>query len=101
MRSEDKNRQSRRNTSKTPLADPTVLLKNNENYKGTPINNTSQHKSLSTVAAKTKLMVCHVSERISKEDNQTRLSNKVYQTKVPILLWHRGENPPQSNTKYI
>ena len=44
MRSEDKNRQSRRNTGNTPLADPTVFLKNNENGKGTPINNTSQHR---------------------------------------------------------
>ena len=42
MRSEDKNRQSRRNTSNTPLVDPTAFLKNNENDKGTPINNTIQ-----------------------------------------------------------
>ena len=42
MRPEDKNRQSRRNTSNTPLADPTVLVKNNENDKGTHSNNTSQ-----------------------------------------------------------
>ena len=44
VRSGDKNRQSRRYTSHTPFADPTVLLKNNENGKGTPINNTSQHR---------------------------------------------------------
>ena len=44
MRPEDKNRQSRRNASNTPLADLTVLLKTNENDKGAPINNTSQHK---------------------------------------------------------
>ena len=44
MRPEHKNRQSRRNASNTPLADLTVLLKTNENDKGTPINNTSQHK---------------------------------------------------------
>ena len=37
-----KNKQSRRNTSNIPLADPTVLLKNNENDKATPSNNTSQ-----------------------------------------------------------
>ena len=44
MRSKDKNRQSRSNTSNTLLADPTVLLKDSENDKGTPINNTSQHR---------------------------------------------------------
>ena len=44
VRSGDKNRQSRRYTSHTPFVDPTVLLKNNENGKGTPINNTSQHR---------------------------------------------------------
>ena len=44
VRSGDKNRQSRRYTSHTPFVDPTVLLKNNENVKGTPINNTSQHR---------------------------------------------------------
>ena len=44
MRSKDKNRQSRSNTSNTLLSDPTVLLKNSENDKGTPINNTSQHR---------------------------------------------------------
>ena len=42
MHPEDENRQSRRNTSNSPLADPAVLLKNNENGKGTPSNNTSQ-----------------------------------------------------------
>ena len=44
MRSKDKNRQSRSNTSNILLADPTVLLKDNENDRGTPINNTSQHR---------------------------------------------------------
>ena len=44
VRSGDKNRQSRRYTSHTPFVDTTVLLKNNENVKGTPINNTSQHR---------------------------------------------------------
>ena len=44
MRSKDKNRQSRSNTSNTLLADPTVLLKDSENDKGTSINNTSQHR---------------------------------------------------------
>ena len=44
VRSGDKNRQSRRYASHTPFADPTVLLKNNENGKRTPINNTSQHR---------------------------------------------------------
>ena len=44
MGSKDKNRKSRSNTSNTLLADPTVLLKDSENDKGTPINNTSQHR---------------------------------------------------------
>ena len=48
MRSEDKNRQSRRNTSNIPLADPTAFLKNNENDKGTPINNTIQKRKPSS-----------------------------------------------------
>ena len=44
MRSEDKSRQSRRNTSNDPLTDPAVLLRNNENDKETPINKTSQQR---------------------------------------------------------
>ena len=40
MCSEDKNN--------TPLTDLTVLLKNNENNKGTPNDNTSQHRKPSS-----------------------------------------------------
>ena len=44
VRLEDKNRESIRNTSHIPLADPTILLKNNENDKKAPINNTRKHR---------------------------------------------------------
>ena len=95
MRPEDKNRQSRRNTSITPLADPTVLLKNKENGKGTPSNNTSQHrkpcsskrlKKLVDCSTKDRLGLSCVREKFLKEGSSNESTNSIMASWLKMQL---------------
>ena len=49
MPTQDKNRQSRMNTGSTALADPIVLLKNDENEKGSSNNDTTKFNKFSSI----------------------------------------------------
>ena len=72
VRSEDKNRQSRRKTSNTPRLTQLLFSKTMKMTKGLPLIILAKKENLvhsngskcwSTVAAKTELIVCHVSVR--------------------------------------